>query len=257
MSIYQNGEYLKKNPDWHASDSPWKVAQINRMITKNALPFSSIVEVGCGAGRIISDLAKLYPSKEMVGYDISPDVSGFWPKFPPRGLRFVNADFQNATETYDILLLIDVFEHIENYIDFLKKMRGRSRYSMFHIPLDMSVVGLLRNKQIEARAKLGHLHYFSKDTALETLSYCGFRVLDWCYTSVAIEVPSHMRLRRRLMNLLRRPIYAARPDLAAKVLGGWSVLVLAESGTPMSVAAPAADHRRAPKFRPSPTVANS
>ena len=255
MSIYQNGEYLKNNPGWHASDSPWKAAQINRMITKNDLHFSSIVEVGCGAGRIISDLANLYPGKQVVGYDISPDVSAFWPPDPPNGLRFVNDDFQNANELYDILLLIDVFEHVENYIDFLKKMNGRSRYYVFHIPLDMSVVGLLRNKPIEARAKLGHLHYFSKDTALETLTHCGFRVLDWCYTSVAIEVPSHMRLRRRLMNLLRRPIFAACPDFASKVLGGWSVLVLAESGTPVSM--PAAEHCCAPKSSPLWTAANS
>src|ERR671934_171539 len=31
-SIYETGEYLQRNPDWHAGESPWKTAQLLRMI---------------------------------------------------------------------------------------------------------------------------------------------------------------------------------------------------------------------------------
>lgn len=56
-SIYENGDYLFKNPGWHEHDSPWKAGLIKKMLERNNLHPSQICEVGCGAGGILSCLA--------------------------------------------------------------------------------------------------------------------------------------------------------------------------------------------------------
>ena len=56
--MYTSGEYLEKNPHWHAADSPWKAGQILKMIQKNGLHPATVCEVGCGAGEILKSTAR-------------------------------------------------------------------------------------------------------------------------------------------------------------------------------------------------------
>ena len=82
---------------------------------------------------------------------------------------------------------------------------------------------LLRNRE-----RIGHIHYFSKDTALATLADTGFRVVDTMYTGVGIE-SDDLSTKRKLLRLPRQVLYRVDQDLAARVLGGWSLMVLATS----------------------------
>ena len=75
--------------------------------------------------------------------------------------------------------MLDVFEHVEDYIGLVREVRPKAKYKLFHIPLDLSVQavarrgGLLRRRDDHA-----HLHYFTKETALRTLMDVGYRVAD-------------------------------------------------------------------------------
>src|SRR5690606_39364807 len=48
---------------------------------------------------------------------------------------------------FDLVLCIDVFEHIEDYLGFLRILRDKGTYKLFHIPLDMTVLSVLKNSQ--------------------------------------------------------------------------------------------------------------
>jgi len=70
---------------------------------------------------------------------------------------------------FDVVMAIDVLEHVEDYFTFLRKISKKGKYKIFHIPLDMSVSAVLRiSPLIDGRKKVGHIHYFSKDTALRS-----------------------------------------------------------------------------------------
>jgi len=45
---------------------------------------------------------------------------------------------------FDSLLCIDVFEHVEDYIGFVKTLKSKATYKIFHIPLDISVLSVIR-----------------------------------------------------------------------------------------------------------------
>ena len=79
-SIYENGDYLERNADWHAAESPWKARHILRILAANrsafeSVDFESIAEVGCGAGRILQLMGQAFPDKVCMGFDISPQAA--------------------------------------------------------------------------------------------------------------------------------------------------------------------------------------
>ena len=123
---------------------------------------------------------------------------------------------------------IDVFEHVEDYMGFLRKLRTKAQYKIFHIPLDLSVQGILRRSFLPARREsVGHLHYFTEDTALATLRDTGYRILEASFTTVDAQI-QHPTRKGRIAKWPRTLLGKVNPSVASRVLGGFSLLVLAE-----------------------------
>lgn len=73
--------------------------------------------------------------------------------------------------------MIDVFEHVDNYLGIITKASRLPQYKIFHNPLALSLLSLLRNMLLYFRKSVGHLHYFTKEPALDTLEYCCFDII--------------------------------------------------------------------------------
>jgi SAM-dependent methyltransferase len=238
--MYTAGRYLEQNPDWHVEDSAWKGAQVARILAENGVAFRTCVEVGCGAGRVLQDIARRYPAAACTGYDISPQCEPFWRQIDEPNVAFRREDFLASGEVADLLLLVDVFEHVDDYLGFLRALAPRAHWFAFHIPLDMNVQGLLRDKPLALRDSVGHLHYFSKGSALRTLEDCGYTVRAWFYTKGSSEAGQSTRTAKsQLLNLARGALFGSAPDLTVKLFGGYSLMVLAQ-GTRPAEATPAA-----------------
>ena len=228
-SIYQTGEYVSKNPTYHVEDSAWKAEQILRMIDKHHLSPQSICEVGCGAGEILKQLQPRLPvDVQMFGYEISPQAFALCQERANDRLKFFCEDLlASENRHFDLLLCLDVFEHVEDYFGFLRGLRHKAEHKIFHIPLDLSVQWLWRSRPImREREQAGHLHYFTKETALATLQDAGYEVLDWFYTAGAIANPRSVKA--KLASWPRKILSAVNEDLVVRILGGYSLLVLAK-----------------------------
>jgi len=144
-----------------------------------------------------------------------------------RRLRYVNEDFL-AAKTPPFDLLLDVFEHVPDYYAFLEGLRKRASRFIFHIPLELSWQSNRRDaaEVREARSRFGHLHHFTKQTALVTLEDSGYEVVDHVYTDDWEGAPPR-RLLPRLAFTARKLTARVRPDLAALVFARFNLLVLA------------------------------
>jgi ubiquinone/menaquinone biosynthesis C-methylase UbiE len=225
----ENSSYLEANPTWHIQDSPWKATQILKMFERNSLKPSTVVEIGCGAGEILNQLHQRLPDKsiEFSGYEIAPDAFKLCLQRQKERLHYYQEDLLQTENKYDLLLMIDVFEHVDDYIGFLKEAAKKAKYKIYHIPMDMSAYGILTNYPIGARKQVGHLHHFMKDTALATLQYTGHEVIDWFYTAGALELNNKgLGFFGTIINMLRKFMYWLKPDLAVKTFGGFSLIVL-------------------------------
>jgi SAM-dependent methyltransferase len=234
-NLYIDGTYLENVEDWHAGDSPWKAGYVYAMIEKHGLTISSIYDVGCGAGEILVELQRRLPSDvALSGFDISPQAIDIAkPKENPH-LHFYNEDFLAfASANPDLLLLLDVFEHVPDYIGFLERIRQRSSRVIFHIPLDACAKEILGKSYnlMYMRRRYGHLHYFTKETAIATLVDVGFEVVDWFYTDdfeISEEmIPKRRRLKARFYYELRRLLYRFKPAMAAACFSSFNLMLLA------------------------------
>jgi SAM-dependent methyltransferase len=221
-----NGDYLKSNPNYHVEDSNWKAKQIKKLIHRNNLKIDSIAEVGCGAGAILNELQqKLNANIRFTGFDISQDAIDLAKRYSNDGLNFERKFASEIKDSYDLLLVIDVFEHVEDYIGFLDSIKAISNFKIFHIPLDISVQTILFNKLLEPRKSVRHLHYFTKDTALETLKDLNYEIIDYFYTPSSIELPGK-KFTTLIANFFRKFLYSINKDFAVRLLGGYSLILL-------------------------------
>jgi SAM-dependent methyltransferase len=230
--IYNNGEYISKNPSWHEEDSPFKAKYIHKMILENNLDFSSIVDVGCGSGTVLGCIRSLLGRSDvrLQGFDVSEEAIALASEKPElAGIDFKSGDFFESSEIFDILMANDVFEHVPDYLGFLEKSKQRAKYKIYHIPLDLHVSAALRDSYIKGRISVGHLHYFSERTALATLADTGHKVLSTKLTPGAIELyRHHPSFRRAVANLPRMLVGAINENMSARLFGGYSLLALTE-----------------------------
>ena len=224
---YLDGAYLAHNPTWHAEHSPTKARWIDEIVRRNRLEPRTVAEVGCGSGEILIELQKRCPDARFTGFEISPQAYAICSAKQAPGLEFRLDDLlQSKAERFDLLLAIDVFEHVPDYLGFLRALRDRANHHIFHIPLDLSVQALIRGTSYPTlRDQTGHLHYFFKYTALATLRDCGYEIVDWTYTRSSQELPGKS-LRTKVANVPRKLMQLVSEDLSARFFGGYSLLVL-------------------------------
>jgi 2-polyprenyl-3-methyl-5-hydroxy-6-metoxy-1,4-benzoquinol methylase len=229
-TIYTDGRYLEHNPQWHEEDAAWKARNIELMIRKHGLESTTIAEIGCGAGGVLMALTNaLGPNVSATGFEVSPQAFELAKPRETANVKFLfGQSLTELEERFDLVLVIDVLEHLEDYFSFLRQVRPLGRHKIFHFPLDLSAQSVLRGRPLmKWRAEVGHLHYFVKETALASLRETGYRVIDSFYTNTNLEL-GNRGWKADLMKWPRRMLLRLHPDFAVRLLGGFSLMVLAE-----------------------------
>ena len=220
-----NGAYFRKNPTWHVEYSPLKAENIHRLLERRQLHPRTICEVGCGAGEVLRQLQlKMNPECRFWGYDVAPPAIEMARQRENRGLRFELADFV-AIETprTDLLLTLEVVDHVEDYLRFLRVLKDRAEWKIFSFSLDISVQAVLRKGALLQRRDVHyHRHHFNKETALAILRETGYEVVESFYApNLAFSKLA------KLAKPARRLAFALNQDLTVRMFGGYSLLVLA------------------------------
>jgi SAM-dependent methyltransferase len=231
-NIYQSGKYLEATKSWHAEDASWKAGQIKAILDAHALRLNSIAEIGCGSGAVLNELSKLqeFSQARIKGFDISPQAIAIARSLGNERIVFSQEDLLSAqnTEQFDALLVIDVLEHVPDYMGFAERCRRKATYKIYHIPLDIHVSSVMRNAFLAGRYTIGHIHYFTADSAIDTLKDTGHEILDCAYTNIAFGLfRQHPSFKKAIANVPRWLLSRFSQPLAARMFGGYSLLVLA------------------------------
>ncbi len=235
---YLTGDYEQANPGWHAEDAVHKARAVVRFVSDLRLAPASVVDVGCGTGGVAAYLADAWPMVTVSAWDIAPRAIE---QARERGSRaaFRLGDAAAKGVRADLALCLDVVEHVVDDIAFLRGLSRVAPACVLRIPLDLSVLDLLRpQRMLDARRRYGHLHAYTRASAIALVEEAGLSV-----EAVRFDrVPPHLgTTRQRLVDVVRRTGFRASPERTADVLGGWSLLVHARSvsGTETPPASPA------------------
>lgn len=224
-----NGSEVLDSNRWHEEDSPWKAKNIFKILEKNNLSPKSICEIGCGSGEVLRDLARYYDnSTEFIGYETSPEAFAVCKTKEEANIHYELANLLALDVHYDLVMAINVLNHVTDYLGFLSQLRLKGEYKVFHIPLETTVYSVIRSSHFEKRITEGtYRHSFSKDTALGTLKGTGYEIVDYFYTSSALELPNLGR-KEKIWKLPRKILFSINKDFGVKALGGFSLMVLAK-----------------------------
>ncbi len=233
-NVYTSGAYLESTRTWHVEDSTWKANQISRLLAKNDVHPKLVAEIGCGGGAILSELSQkpqFADSVRFIGYDISPQAIALAKSRTSARLTFFCEDMFLAapSEAPDVLLVIDVFEHVPDYMGFVSKCQQLAEIKVYHIPLDIHVSSVLRNSHDRIRREIGHIHSFTASSAIATLKDTGHEILDQCYTNGTFGLFwKHPSAKMAIANVPRWLLSQFSIPFTARLLGGYSLLVLAK-----------------------------
>ncbi len=229
--FYTSGEYFTDVRKYSA-DARFKadrfVQIFSRFVKRNALTVNSLVDVGCGSGDIVKLIADSlrageWRSIQFKAYDVSPHVL----EIHNEGIEYIHGDFCLSDEWVDVVTLFDVFEHVPDPIQFLKRTAERCKIMVFHIPLENSFNIAMRNLFGFKMKQSGHLIFLDVVSALNLLAFAGLRVVEYEYTFAFLAPRSRKSLRAKLVFPVRCLIAKISPWLLSKTTGGASLLVIA------------------------------
>ncbi len=234
---YRSGSYFS-DPTRHADDAALKVqvfrSVFDRLPTETVGRVLRYADVGCGSGAVATQTAQTlrdcgHPLSAAMAYDVSPHVTHLRLK----GVETRHADFTTQSDSYDLVTVFDVAEHVPDPARFLARIGERARLVAVHLPLEDHLNWNLRGRHRARLVDPGHLLVLDFAAAINVVTSSGLKVLDYAYTP-GFEAPSGRSSRTaRWLAPARRFAARTSPWLVSKTLGGMSLMVLAEgSGRP-------------------------
>ncbi|MEY4892025.1 MAG: hypothetical protein RIQ34_637 [Bacteroidota bacterium] len=228
--IYKDGTYLKNNPSWDMEDANYKTTHILKLLAKYNINAKSILDIGCGSGRILVELKNKLPlDSNFYGVDISPQAIELAKSINEANINIELRDItiNKLSDKYDLTLVIDVIEHVEDYFKIIRELREVSNYTLFHIPLDLCIWSLFREKMlIESKQRVGHIHNFTEDFMKSILTDHGFEIISAIYTEPLNKVKN---FKQSIVEFLRKLLFTINPRFCSKTIGGMSLMVLVKN----------------------------
>ena len=238
-NLYTSSKYTDLNPNYHLEDSPFKWSNFEKCLKnsfkKNKIEISSIksiCEIGCGAGGILNQLknSNIFNSANKIeGWDINPGAIKIAKTMFPE-IMFINDDLFNTNYQYDLIICADVFEHVENPYSFLKELKKKSKYFLFNIPLELSLLSMLRGINVfrESYESVGHLHFYSASSANLILEISGYEIIEKKFAKNRTGLFfSKVSLKKIISTFPQLIIESFSPYLSSALMGD-SLVVLAK-----------------------------
>lgn len=139
----------------------------------------NVLDIGCGNGELAFDVAK--KAKNVVAVDIDPEkIDAAKTKHVGQNIKYKIADATKDLneEKYDVIMLSNVLEHIENRVEFLEKIKPLADKFLIRVPtFDRDWVPLYKKELgIEWRLDLTHYIEFTEKTFREEIFAAGLKI---------------------------------------------------------------------------------
>jgi SAM-dependent methyltransferase len=170
-----------------------------------------ILEIGCGAGANIFELAQIMPNARYLGFDLSEAAIEIANKVANSG-KLRNVEFHcqdcsrfNFEQKADVVLLMDFLEHIPDPVSFLRDLKGFVHQNSILIisvptPLYRRVFG------DKFHTKVGHIvDGYDLLSLSNALDQAGFRINNYSYNTGPIASKLCFLFYNLLFDMTGRP----------------------------------------------------
>ncbi len=150
---------------------PWEIARLKvvRFLLKDHIRSgATVLDIGCGDGFVSSELSKGSGIKKITGVDINltaDQVDEF--SRIGEGITYLNNYELIKKERYDLILLLDVIEHVENDKEFLCEIIDKNLSEKGHILITVPAYQFLFSSHDKF---LGHYRRYNLKTVASLIN---------------------------------------------------------------------------------------
>jgi len=185
-SIYNNQDYATKHEGWHFEDTEAKIKDIslfsNALVSRIKKDDITIADIGTGMGGVLNGFVKQvtkHSGKQVEGiaFEISEfAVSKGKQMFPE--LKWNNRELLETDGPYDVVMFIDVLEHLENPWQLLRMTAKISRYMLIRQPLLDNYSNYRTDNYKSHRDTWGHIAFFNYRSFIDMAIATGWNKCD-------------------------------------------------------------------------------
>jgi SAM-dependent methyltransferase len=222
---YISGQYWENHPEWLTDHRPLKakdiVAGLLAVIDDSGLKQLKVADVGGGTGGTLVELLRLTkefrPAVTVVPtvFDIASNAIARGKELYPN-IEFRREFFDIKSGYFDVILLIDVLEHLENPWELLRVTNAAAPYLIVRQPLLTSLGTFWRNAYAQQRVGEGHIAHFDYYKFIDMAETCGWNAL-------AIELLAVWELpfnQDQKPSLIKKLLFALNRPLASVLISG-------------------------------------
>ncbi len=119
-----------------------------------------VLDVGCGNGALTYDIAK--KARKVIGIDLNKkNIQIANEKYLSSNIKYIigNIVAHNFDQKFDVVVLSNVLEHIENRIEFLEKIKNLTPKILIRVPMINRDWITLYKKELGVEWRLDKTHY--------------------------------------------------------------------------------------------------
>jgi SAM-dependent methyltransferase len=182
-TIYTGASYQEKNPDWHLADAGNKAIDILFAFAPivAACPKGvRVADLGAGVGGVLNELLKLWPARfpgvpiSATGFEIAPTAVEAGRRLHP-GLDLREKLPTSEDGFFDVIMYIDVLEHLENPWEVLRNARQTASHLVVRQPLLENYSTFRTNNYEHQWSSYGHIGFFNYRSFLNMMRLTGWR----------------------------------------------------------------------------------
>jgi len=113
-----------------------RIMNYHQFFVNNVGKDDVILDIGCGCGAVTFDLAQ--KAKKVIGIDLSEEnIKIAKEKFCTPNIEYMVGDATQYLpgQEFDVIVLSNVLEHIEDRVEFLRKIKKLARKFLIRVPM--------------------------------------------------------------------------------------------------------------------------
>jgi SAM-dependent methyltransferase len=150
--------------EWRALGARTKAEHIEELCAKAGLRPEHVVEIGCGAGSLVGELAARGVAERFDGFDVSEPAIEIARAHEVEGATFAVFDGARVPVddgAYDLAVLSHVLEHVPDPPALLAEAARVAPVVLVEVPLEDNRSAARPAKRAEA-ARIGHIQFFDR-----------------------------------------------------------------------------------------------
>jgi len=116
----------------------WKAVNMANLVLKKLTldQTASIAEIGGAEGIVLASMKQDLNADTAVNYELSTSFCNIGKPIYP-SIEFYNDEFEKDERTFDLIILSDILEHLEDDVIFLEQVAKRCNYLITKIPIEI------------------------------------------------------------------------------------------------------------------------